>query len=217
MSDKRVTVFGIDDEPYRGRELLTHFDKMLVMCTDKIMLLPRLSTSNAQELESLSPQQRMALQLTNQTLNLAFSLRELIRQGYLFGALTLERSLAERAVILLYLKDKPGDIKLWEAGWNTNHNNKKLRAPSFAKMIAVVGDGKFKGATSGLNDIVHGKPASIFRGAIVGNSCYTASPSKTLNNTKECDELCASVTSWLVCLLAMICHFFPDYLDTIDD
>ncbi|WP_203415131.1 hypothetical protein, partial [Vibrio vulnificus] len=68
-----MTVFGIDDEPYRGRELLTHFDKMLVMCTDKIMLLPRLSTSNAQELESLSPQQRMALQLTNQTLNLAFS------------------------------------------------------------------------------------------------------------------------------------------------
>ncbi|MDH5928940.1 hypothetical protein AB4179_19475 [Vibrio lentus] len=163
-----MAIFGIDDEPYRGRELLTHFDKMLVMCTDKIMLLPPLSTNNALELESLLPQQKMALQVTNQTLNLAFSLRELIRQGYLFGALTLERSLAERAVILLYLKNNPSDIKLWEAGWNTNHNNKNLRAPSFAKMIAVVGDGMFKGATSGLNDIVHGKPASIFRGGYSG-------------------------------------------------
>lgn len=212
-----MAIFGIDDEPYKGRDLLARFDKMLVMCTDKIMLLPTISTNNAEELESLSSHQKMAIQLVNQTLNLAFSLRELIRQGYLFGALTLERSLAERAVILLYLKDKPSDIKLWEAGWNANHNNKNLKAPSLAKMIALVGQGQFKGAANGLNDLVHGKPASIFRAAMVSDNCYIVSPSKTLNNTKECDDLCASVTSWLVCLLAMICHYFPEYLASTND
>ncbi|MDC5870533.1 DUF5677 domain-containing protein [Vibrio europaeus] len=189
-----MAIFGIDNEPYKGRELLVRFDEMLVMCTDKVMLLPTISTNNADEIENLSAPQKMAIQLVNQSLNLAFSIRELIRQGYLFGALTLERSFAERVVTLLYLKEKPDHIKLWEAGWNTNHNNKNLKAPGFAKMIAVVGKGQFKGA-------------------IVGDNCYIASPSKTLNNTRECDELCASVAPWLVCLLAMICHYFPDYLD----
>jgi hypothetical protein len=39
------------------------------------------------------------------------SIRELIRQGYLFGAMVLVRPLAERTAILLYLQRKPAEIE----------------------------------------------------------------------------------------------------------
>ncbi|CAK3964991.1 hypothetical protein VCRA2120E57_740007 [Vibrio crassostreae] len=212
-----MPIFGIENEPYRGRELLVHFDKMLVECSEKVMLLPALSTKNEIAINELSSHQKMAIQVTNQSLNLAFSIRELVRQGYLFGSLTLERSFVERIIILLYLKEKPDDIGKWEAGWSTHHNNKNLKAPSFTKMADCIGGSQFKGFADSYNDLVHGKPKSIAHGLIVGADSYVVSPSKTLNNTKDCDALCWTITSWLVCLLAMIYHYFPEFMVTTDD
>ena len=73
------------NEPYIGRESLLHYDNMLVLCFDSLKLTPKLSTNNAKEIETLSEHQKMAIQVINQSLNLAASIRELIRQGYLFG------------------------------------------------------------------------------------------------------------------------------------
>jgi hypothetical protein len=41
--------------------------------------------------------------LVPQTITLALSIRELLRQGYLFGAKVLVRPVTERAVTILYL------------------------------------------------------------------------------------------------------------------
>ena len=54
--------------------------------------------------------QQAACQLIPQAINIALSIRELVRQGYLFGVLVLVRPLQERAVILLYLYQNPAEI-----------------------------------------------------------------------------------------------------------
>lgn len=53
----------------------------------------------------LSPGQQMARQQATQAINIALSVREQIRQGYLFGAVVLLRPLAERATGLTPLDD----------------------------------------------------------------------------------------------------------------
>lgn len=54
----------------------------------------------------LTDHQKMACQVISQALSITLSIRELIRQGYLFGAYVLLRSLVERSMILFYLIKK---------------------------------------------------------------------------------------------------------------
>lgn len=202
------------NEPYIGRELLLHYDKMLVLCFDSLKLLPELSTKNVHKIGKLSDHQKMAIQVINQSLNLAASIRELIRQGYLFGGLVLERSFVERIMILLYLHENPKEIKVWNNGWNGNFSTPKpLKAPSLAKMTDIVGKGKFKGITDSYNDLIHGKPASLAHGLIVEDNGYRASPSKTNSNPHDCDRLCATIVPFLTVLLSMMEHHFPKSCD----
>ena len=58
--------------------------------------------------------------LVPQTITLALSIRELIRQGYLFGAKVLVRPLTERAVTILYLSKNPDALQIWDDGWKYN-------------------------------------------------------------------------------------------------
>jgi hypothetical protein len=53
--------------------------------------------------DELTDLQRAACQIVPQGINLALSIRELIRQGYLFAALVLVRPLIERAAIISYM------------------------------------------------------------------------------------------------------------------
>lgn len=198
------------NEPYIGRESLFHYDEMLILCFDTLKVIPTLSTKNSKEIEALTEDQKMAIQVINQSLNLAASIRELIRQGYLFGALVLERSFVERMMILLYLYENPDEIKVWNAGWRVDRSlDKSLRAPNLTTMINKVGKGKFKGITDSYNDLVHGKPASLMHGLIIGEDEFSVSPSKTNNNTHDCDRLCFTIVPLLFVLLSMIEHYFP--------
>ncbi|HAS8246766.1 TPA: hypothetical protein I7673_02470 [Vibrio vulnificus] len=202
-----------DDEPYLGLESLMMYNKMLVICFEKLKNLPRLSTNNSKELESLTDHQRMAVQVINQSVNLGASIRELIRQGYLFGALVLERSFVERIMILLYLNKYPDQIKVWNAGWSKQRSlDKALRAPDLAKMLEEVGkdfDGEIP-KTHAYNDLIHGKPSSLAHGLIVGDNEFIVSPSKTNNNIQDCDKLCHTVAPFLVVLLSMMTAYFPE-------
>ena len=71
----------------------------------------------------------MACLVIPQALSIALSIRELIRQGYLFGAHVFLRALVERAAILLYLHLYPDEIERWNRGWHQND------APGLAKMF----------------------------------------------------------------------------------
>jgi hypothetical protein len=140
------------------------------------------------------------------------SIRELILQGYLFGAFVLVRPLAERAVILLYLNEKPSEIQIWKRGWRYDE------APSLAKMIESLASTidssiTFKGhqVTATLNSLLHGKPDSgIWSLTPLSGGAFGHTPSKQLQNPDLCDEICAHTVPWLVCVQCMMGAFFPD-------
>ena len=117
-------VFTPSDEPYLGRKLLFEFDKLICACME---LNSRCAP--ASHGVELSDFQRALCILAPQTISLALSIRELIRQGYLFGAKVLIRPLVERSVTMLYLFHNDEGIKLWNEGWDYKER------PSLQKMF----------------------------------------------------------------------------------
>jgi hypothetical protein len=119
MKDETVgaptpAVFSPDNEPYLGRQALLVFDKEIPFSLWVSSHIAAYTRSNRERLTDL---QRAACQIVPQGINLALSLRELIRQGYLFAALVLVRPLIERAAIISYICDHPEAIEQWKDGW----------------------------------------------------------------------------------------------------
>jgi hypothetical protein len=77
----------------------------------------------------LSGFQRALCILVPQTISVALSIRELIRQGYLFGAKVLVRPFTERAVTILYMFKNPDALQVWDDGWKHN------KRPTLQKMV----------------------------------------------------------------------------------
>jgi hypothetical protein len=73
-------IFTPGNEPYLGRELLFQFDNLISSCLALNSKYAPMSHSRP-----LSGLQRALCILVPQTITLALSIRELIRQGYLFG------------------------------------------------------------------------------------------------------------------------------------
>jgi len=204
----RPAVFTPNNEPYLGRELLHHFDKVI----PTVLQQNQLTASQTHGAE-LTDHQRMACIVIPQAVSLALSIRELIRQGYLFGAHVLVRPLIERAVILLYLRAVPTDIEKWKRGWHVRDD-----APSLSKMLEAIqrvsNRSDFaRGAdlTAALNSLLHGKPESAQWNTIAlddGSPGYASS--KILERPDLCDEVCANTLPWLVITMAMMAAYFPD-------
>ena len=130
MDRDRLTtpiVFTPDNEPYLGRPLLFHFDQIISSAMEQ-----NGRTAPTTHGRSLSDHQRMAAQVIPQTISIMLSIRELIRQGYLFGAHVLVRAMVERTAILLYLHLYPEKIDSWNRGWHLND------APGLAKMFDAI-------------------------------------------------------------------------------
>jgi hypothetical protein len=195
--------FTPGDEPYIGRRWLYVFDvliKSALELSSKIALQTRLAP--------MSPLQRAAAQIVPQGLNIALSIRELIRQGYLFSALVLVRSLVERAAIISYLYQRPDALPLWERGWN--HGER----PSLAKMLAETHPSKdIEGARKvceTLNHVVHGDPyAAEFNLVALGEDAWGYSVGRVLSNPELCDFVCDQSISWLTVLASIASGCFP--------
>lgn len=187
-------VYTPDNEPYLGRELLFQFDNLICSCLELNSKCAPASHSG-----SLSRFQHALCILVPQTITLALSIRELIRQGYLFGAKVLVRPLTERAVTILYLSKNPGGLKIWEAGWEYNKRprlqqmveylNKELLQDKFASL---------KGFAHELNSATHGDPLSAKWNVILRQDGAPVFPvSKNLSSPGLADEICAEVIPWL--------------------
>jgi hypothetical protein len=64
--------------------------------------------------------QAAASEIVPQGISIALSVRELIRQGYLFSATILLRPLLERTALIYYLLDNPSVVTAWHNGWKRN-------------------------------------------------------------------------------------------------
>src|SRR5205807_103211 len=80
----------------------------------------------------LSPLQRCATEIIPQGVSIALSIRELIRQAYLFSAAILMRPLVERTGLMQHLITYPEAVEAWYAGWP------RTAQPAFATLLALV-------------------------------------------------------------------------------
>jgi hypothetical protein len=207
MNDMPPIIYTPDNEPYLGRELLYHFDQIICSAMEQ-----NTKTAPTTHGTKLSDHQIMACQVVAQSLSIVLSIRELIRQGYLFGAHVLVRSLVERATILLYIHYSPNEIEKWNQSWQ--HNS----APSLAKMFEAIqkhqGRDEFvKGfeLTKDYNSLIHGKPDSaLWNHVVLSDGSIGHASSKIINRPELCDEICAQVIPWVAVIQGMMAAYFPN-------
>jgi len=214
INESQITpiVFTPDNEPYLGRKLLLHFDQLISSALEQNAV-----TAPKSHGRKLSDHQSMACQVVAQAISIALSIRELVRQGYLFGAHVLLRALAERATILLYLHLHPEEIDKWNRGWH-----QKEGAPSLAKMFESIQhkqqrDSVVRGSdlTATMNSVLHAKPDSAPWNLVpLSKGGVGHAVSKILNRPDLCDDLCADTIPWLVVVQGMMAAYFPDEPDT---
>ncbi|MCZ8033120.1 MAG: hypothetical protein ACK5V2_18070 [Pseudomonadota bacterium] len=197
------THFSPGDEPYIGLKALYVFD---VLIKSALELAAKLAArTRAGELTEL---QRAAAQIVPQGLNIALSIRELVRQAHLFPALVLLRSLVERAAILQYLRENPGALPMWERGWN--HGER----PSLLKMLkathATRDDEGARMTCDFLNHLVHGDPyAAEYNLVALGEDAWGYGVGRNLTDAPLCDFVCDQSISWLTVLAANANACFP--------
>ena len=120
-------VFTPDNEPYLGNYRLHAFD---------------LTISRAMQIHtevgartfatSLTPLQAAATEIIPQGVSIALSIRELIRQAYLYSAAVLVRPLVERTGMIQFLAMHPEAVSAWHAGWP------RKSQPEFKELVALV-------------------------------------------------------------------------------
>lgn len=200
-----IPVFTPDDEPYLGRELLFQFDNLICACME--LNSKCAPASHGRPLSSL---QRALCILVPQTISLALSIRELIRQGYLLGAKVLVRPATERAVTILYLFNNPEGLRLWDEGWNYRSR------PGLQRMMEYLSEqltsGRFnsmRGITHALNSATHGDPLSARWNVIIREDGIPVFPaSKNLSSPELADEICAEIIPWLAATMGMMAAGF---------
>ena len=207
MSDERdlpPPVFTPDNEPYLGRQSVYHFDQVILSCLEANARVAHYTRTH-----DLSELQKAACQIIPQGINLGLSIRELVRQGYLFAAGVLMRSLIERAAIISYLYRNPDAISLWQNGW------KYKERPSLKDMLATMGEparhSEAQKVCETFNHIVHGDPiSSNFNLVNLGDGGLGYSVGKVLNHPQLCDFICFQSYCYLIVLSAMMAACFPE-------
>jgi hypothetical protein len=201
---KQSPVFTPDDEPYLGRESVFHSDQIILSCLEANAEIAAYTHKN--ELNDL---QKAACQIIPQGINLALSIRELVRQGYLFAAAVLMRPLIERVAIISYLHERPQEVALWQRG--SRHKER----PSLAKMLATmhkeVDTKQAQEICNTFNSLTHGDPTgSAFNLVNLPAGGLGYSVGKVLNEPEFCDFVCFQSYLYLIVIMARMTGCFPD-------
>lgn len=196
-------VFTPDNEPYLGRASVFHFDQVIPSCLEANADVA--AYTHTHQLDDL---QRAACQIIPQGINLALSIRELVRQGYLFAAVVLMRPLIERAAIISYLHERPEEVSLWHSGW------KYRERPSFASMLTTMrGEADIdqaKQICDTFNHVVHGDPiGATFNLVDLGDGGLGYAVGKALCEPEFCDFICFQSCSYLIVIMARMAACFP--------
>jgi hypothetical protein len=198
-----------DDEPYRGRPALFGFDQVLVVLAAEQGRIGPWTRAHA-----LTSLQRAASELVPGTCSIAFSIRELLRQGYLLPARILIRPLVERVSTLTYLIDHEDAVGLWQAGWP--HHSR----PSLATRLKAMGrpanppDNDIQDSLDELrqtyNSLIHGDPQSSLTSAILlsdGTAGYTTG--KDMTSPARADDICRHASTYTMVMTVRCAEIFP--------
>ncbi|TDK63701.1 hypothetical protein [Sapientia aquatica] len=191
MNKSSILIFSPDNEPYLGSQLLKLFDDTIV----KSMAVHRQLGARTYAAD-LSQLQIAATEIIPQGVSIALSMRELIRQGYLFSAGILMRPLVERAGMIYYLHKYPEAVRSWHDGWP------RKTQPTFDKLLDLIMpstcDEERKETLEILNKLVHSDPKTASYNSTTRSDGLCASAAgKELNEPIKADAISAFATRCL--------------------
>ena len=181
--DPRPPVFLPHNEPYLGEAALLEFDHAIPRAM-------RINTQLAQGTfdRELSPIQQAAAQLVPQAVSIALSVRELIRQGYLFSAALLLRPLIERVGLLEYLRLYPDAVQAWHDGWPRREQPSLQTLLETASQIETSSSDDLRYFANVLHKLVHPDPTGALWNMITRQDGKPAfSSGKILDDPTLCD------------------------------
>ncbi|CAH1904158.1 conserved hypothetical protein [Candidatus Nitrotoga sp. HW29] len=184
-------VFLPDNEPYLGSPLLKLFDDTIV----KSMAIHRQLGARTYATD-LSPLQIAAAEIIPQGVSIALSMRELIRQGYLFSAGILMRPLVERTGMIYYLHKNPDAVTFWHNGWP------RKSQPNFDELLDLIMpsscDEEWKAALELLHKLVHSDPKTAgYNSTTRSDGLRASAAGKELNEPIKADAISAFATRCL--------------------
>lgn len=215
MADFEGIIFTPDNEPYLGLEELVALDRVIVAAVKELHRAKPL-TSN----KPLSTPQKAATLLIPSGYSLCLSVRELIRQGYLHGALTLLRPILERAITVKYLRLNTKSHPIWENGWKYKERPKlpemidKLFSDNLDnKLNQTLADNNWtinKVLTSKGNEMVHGGIEGLLMNVNDTEEGMISNPSKVVDRPDLAKEAALECATWLIILMTESTATFPE-------
>ncbi len=191
------------NEPYLGRARLLAFDRAIPNA-----MLTNTAVSSRTFNATLTPLQVAATEIIPQGVSIALSIRELLRQAYLYSAAILIRPLIERTGTIYYLRRNPVSVKAWRTGWP------RRSQPSFETLLAVLHPGATPDAHDPLrtmmHKLVHSDPAgSIYNMFHRSDGAPVFSSGKIVDQPAMCDFISTAGHHYLERLVSIAVTIFP--------
>lgn len=204
MSKEPLPVYFPHNEPYLGRQVLLAFDKSI---PPSLETHARIAVRTFQG--GLSELQVAATEIIPQGVSIALSIRDLVRQAYLYSAGILLRPLVERAGTIRYLQSKPDAVQLWKSGWP-----RKMQ-PTLQDLLDLLHPewqcSDHSIVRELMNKLVHSDPTgSTFNMVRRSDGALAFSSGKIIDDPHFCDTVCAAGMCYLQRLTATAHEIFPD-------
>jgi hypothetical protein len=199
-----LPVYLPHNEPYLGRTILLAFDKSIPPALEIHMRVAERTFRG-----ELNPLQVAATEIIPQGVSIALSIRELVRQAYLYSAGILIRPLLERVGTIRYLQHKPDAVELWRSGWP------RKTQPTLQDLLDLLHPGREPSEYSILrelmNKLVHSDPAgSMYNMLKRADGMPVFSSGKIIDDPNFCDAVCAAGMCYLKQLSSTALAIFPD-------
>ena len=205
MRQSPVT-FDPGNEPYLGRESVFVLDNLIPVVLESWARIERVLPG-----KTLTLLQAASVDLFPSTLSIGLSIRELVRQGSLYGAVVLIRPLMERALTHQYLVAEPTALSLWSNGWDYSKRPKMNEILAKLDRSSILnGQNPFRH----FNEHIHADPKGSIKLTRSSDTSVKYVVSKDLVNPQECDELCMYAAAALSMVMAnSLSAFFSEGQD----
>lgn len=190
MKRSPEAVYLPHNEPYLGRVALLQLDQEIPRALQENLAVAR----HTFEIDMM-PLQAAACELIPQTISIALSVRELLRQGYVFSAVILLRPMLERLALMVFLRDHPDAVVSWHTGWD------RKAQPSFNVLMNHLVKSNDRASTDAerqqfsalLHKVVHPDPAAAIWNLTERQGAPAFASGKLIEAPDACD-FCATFT-----------------------
>jgi len=200
----RSAVYLPHNEPYLGNDQVLAFDLAIPPALAFHTRIGRRTFEG-----NLSPLQVAATEIIPQGVSIALSIRELVRQAYLYSAAILIRPLVERTGTIRYLQLNPSAVEDWRSGWP------RKKQPTFDNLLDLLHpnlpDSSQDALRTLLHKLVHSDPAgSVYNMLTRHDGVPVFSSGKVIDHPLLCQSVCAAGVCYLKILVQTAREIFPD-------